>query len=69
MSSEESGNDDITVHSLPWRSDYVSAMFSKIDSYILIYILSAMFSKIDSYILNHKSAQAKRHNFVHQVQI
>ena len=45
MSSEESGDDDfITVHSLPWQSDYVSAMFSK----------------IDSYILNYKSAQAKR---------
>ena len=42
MSSEESG--DVTVHPLPWRSDYVSAMFSK----------------IDSYILNHKSAQAKK---------
>ena len=44
MSSEESENDFITVHPLPWRSDYVSSMFSK----------------IDSYILNQKSAQAKR---------
>ena len=36
MSSEESGDDDfITVHSLPWQSDYVSATFLKIDSYIL----------------------------------
>ena len=45
MSSEESGDDDfITIHPLPWRSDYVSTMFTK----------------IDAYILNRKSAQAKR---------
>ena len=35
MSSEESGpDDDIIVHSLPWRSRYVNKMFSKIDRYI-----------------------------------
>ena len=34
MSSEESGDDDtIIVHSLPWRSDYVTSMFKKIDEY------------------------------------
>ena len=45
MSSEESGEEDcITVHPLPWRSQYVTRMFSK----------------IDAYIINRKSAQAKR---------
>ncbi len=34
MSSEDSGEDDtIVVHPLPWRSDYVSSMFRKIDDY------------------------------------
>ena len=45
MSSEESGDDDfIVVHRLPWRSDYVGKMFSK----------------IDGYIISKKSSQAKR---------
>lgn len=36
MSSEESGEDDtITVHPIPWQSDYVSKMFNKIDSFIV----------------------------------
>lgn len=36
MSSEESGPDDtIIVHSLPWRTQYVSKMFEKIDQYTL----------------------------------
>ena len=36
MSSEESGEDDtITVLPIPWRSDYVSKMFNKIDSFIV----------------------------------
>ena len=35
MSSEESGDEDsITVHPIPWRSDYVSKMFSKIDMFV-----------------------------------
>ena len=35
MSSEESGPDDeIYVHTLPWRSDYVTKMFSTIDEYV-----------------------------------
>ena len=34
MSSEESGEDDsIIVHPLPWRSEYVSSMFKRIDAY------------------------------------
>lgn len=35
MSSEESGPDDdsILVHSLPWRTQYVTKMFGKIDQY------------------------------------
>ena len=36
MSSEESGNDsdvDIILHPIPWRSEYVSKMFAKIDAY------------------------------------
>ena len=34
MSSEDSGDDDsITVRPLPWRSNYVNVMFSKIDVY------------------------------------
>lgn len=45
MSSEESGDDDfIVLHQLPWRSDYVTKMFSK----------------IDAYVISMKSAQAKR---------
>lgn len=36
MSSEESGpDDDIYVHPLPWRSDYVTKMFNTIDNYVL----------------------------------
>ena len=35
MSSEESGpDDDIYVHPSPWRSDYVTKMFSTIDEYV-----------------------------------
>ena len=45
ISSEESADDDfIVLHPLPWRSDYVTRMFSK----------------IDAYIINKKSSQAKR---------
>ena len=34
MSSEESGEEDtIVVHRLPWRSEYVNKMFTKIDEY------------------------------------
>ena len=33
MSSEESDDERILVHSIPWRSDYVNRMFSKIDQY------------------------------------
>ena len=34
MSSEESGEDNsIIVHPLPWRSEYVSSMFKRIDAY------------------------------------
>ncbi|CAI8017551.1 hypothetical protein GBAR_LOCUS10650 [Geodia barretti] len=45
MSSEESGDDDfIVLHRLPWRSDYVTKMFSK----------------IDAYVISKKSSQAKR---------
>ena len=34
MSSEESGLDDtIIVHPLPWRSQYVGKMFTRIDQY------------------------------------
>ncbi len=45
MSSEESGEDDtIVVHPLPWRSEYCTKMFRK----------------IDAYCDNHKSPQAKR---------
>ena len=34
MSSEESGEEDsIIVHPLPWRSEYVNKMFSRIDEY------------------------------------
>ena len=36
MSSEASGNDSddsIIVHPIPWRSEYVSRMFKKIDAY------------------------------------
>ena len=36
MSSEESGDEDyITVHPLPWRSEYVSRIFNKIDAHIM----------------------------------
>jgi hypothetical protein len=32
MSSEESADDDtLTLHPIPWRSNYVNAMFKKID--------------------------------------
>ena len=35
MSSEESGpDDDIYLHPLPWRSDYVTKMFNTIDNYV-----------------------------------
>ena len=45
MSSEESGDDDfIVLHQLPWRSDCVTKMFSK----------------IDAYVISKKSSQAKR---------
>ena len=44
MSSEECGEDDcMVVHPLPWRSEYVKKMFTK----------------IDLYITNRKSLQAK----------
>ena len=33
MSSEESEDDTIVVHPLPWRSSYVTSMFEKIDAY------------------------------------
>lgn len=34
MSSEESGSDDdIVTHALPWRSEYVTRMFLRIDAY------------------------------------
>ena len=34
MSSEESGSDDgIMTHSIPWRSEYVTRMFIRIDAY------------------------------------
>ena len=34
MSSEESGEDDeIIVHPLPWRADYVNQMFDRIDEF------------------------------------
>lgn len=34
MSSEESGEDDtIIIHRPQWRSDYVTAMFDRIDTY------------------------------------
>ena len=34
MSSEESGEDDtVTVHPLPWRSEYVNKMFQNTDKY------------------------------------
>ena len=54
MSSEESGNEDdniITVHPLPWRSQYVSKMFLR----------------IDAHSLNKKSSQAKRQSKTRQV--
>ena len=45
MTSEESGDDDaMIIHPLPWRSDHVNRMFSK----------------IDGYIASKRSAQAKR---------
>lgn len=45
MSSEESGDDDFIIqHPLPWRSQYVNKMFTK----------------IDTYVINRKSSQAKR---------
>ena len=44
MSSEESEDDSIIVHPIPWRSAYVSRMFAK----------------IDAYTINKKSSQAKR---------
>ena len=45
MSSEESGDDDfIVLHPLPWRSAYITKMFSK----------------MDAYIISKKSSQAKR---------
>ena len=34
MSSEESEEDQIVVHPLPWRTPYVNTMFSKIDAYV-----------------------------------
>ena len=52
MSSEESGDDDfIVVHQLPWRSNYVSKMFSK----------------VDAYVINRKSSQAKRQMKIRKV--
>ena len=33
MSSEDSDDEAIVVHPLPWRSDYVNQMFQKIDDY------------------------------------
>ena len=33
MSSEESEDEKIVVHSIPWRSNYVNRMFKKIDDY------------------------------------
>ena len=45
MSSEESGDDgSIVVHPLPWRSEYVNQMFTK----------------INMYTMNNKSDQARR---------
>ena len=45
VTSEESGDDDfIVLHPLPWRSAYITKMFSK----------------IDAYIISKKSSQAKR---------
>ena len=35
MSSEESDDETMLVHSLPWRSDYVNRMFKSIDDYCL----------------------------------
>ena len=36
MSSEESGDEDfITTQPLPWCSEYVTKIFSKIDGYIM----------------------------------
>ena len=39
MSSEESGLEDeepvIILHPLPWRSNYCTKMFDKIDAYVL----------------------------------
>ena len=36
MSSEESQDDDLLVHSLPWRSKLVDSMFQKIDEKIAL---------------------------------
>ena len=33
MSSEESKDESIVVHSIPWRSDCVNRMFDRIDSH------------------------------------
>ena len=33
MSSEESDDDNLIVHSLPWRTDYVGQMIERIDKY------------------------------------
>lgn len=33
MSSEESEDEKIVVHSIPWRSSYVDRMFKKIDEF------------------------------------
>ena len=44
MSSEESDGENLTVHPLPWRSDYVNRMFERIDVYCKA----------------HRSAQANR---------
>ena len=34
MSSEESEEDQIVVHPLPWRTPYMNTMFLKIDAYV-----------------------------------
>lgn len=34
MSSEESEEETIVVHPLPWRSDYMNQMFKRVDEYV-----------------------------------
>ena len=36
MSSEESQEDDLVIHSIPWRSKLVDSMFQKIDQKIAV---------------------------------